>query len=105
MRATTGSTSLGPLSLESGDRRGARHHRHAARQLRAGRGFPGGNYVPSTAVTYAPAPSLDFYGTARKNGFVDAGAVELVGGGSVTPTPTLTSISPAFGARGTLVLQ
>jgi hypothetical protein len=62
------------------------------------------NYVPSTAVTYAPAPSLDFYGTARKNGFVDAGAVELVGGGSVTPTPTLTSISPAFGARGTLVL-
>src|SRR5205807_9549612 len=41
------------------------------------------NYIPSTAtVQYAAAPSLDFYGTARKtNSAVDAGAVELVGGG------------------------
>ncbi len=36
------------------------------------------NLVPSTATTYAAAPSLDFFGTPRKtNNFVDAGAVEF----------------------------
>jgi hypothetical protein len=38
------------------------------------------NYIPSTAATYAEAPSADFYGTLRKtNNAVDAGAVEFVG--------------------------
>ena len=42
------------------------------------------NYIPSSAPTYAPAPSLDFYGNQRKtNGAVDAGAVEFQGGTGV----------------------
>ena len=37
------------------------------------------NLIPSTAATYAVAPSLDFFGTARKaNNAVDAGAVEFI---------------------------
>ncbi len=55
-------------------------------------GSPVINYIPSTAPTYTPAPSLDFYGTPRKtNNAVDAGAVEFVGAtiaiGSVTGGP------------------
>ena len=38
------------------------------------------NYIPSTASSYGPAPTYDFYGNPRKaNNFVDAGAVEYVG--------------------------
>jgi len=46
-------------------------------------GSPVINYIPSSATTnFAAAPSLDFYGTARKtNNAVDAGAVEFAGGG------------------------
>ena len=61
------------------------------------------NRVPSTAPTYASAPSTDFFGTARKNGAVDAGAVEFVAGGSGTAAPTLASITPSSGAPGTLL--
>jgi hypothetical protein len=41
-------------------------------------GSPVINYIPSTAPTYATAPSTDFFGKARKtNSAVDAGAVEF----------------------------
>jgi hypothetical protein len=65
-------------------------------------GSPVINYVPSTAATYPVAPSLDFYGTQRKtNNAVDAGAVEFTGSGAATPT--LTSVAPNTGVRGTSV--
>ncbi len=48
------------------------------------------NYIPSTATTYAEAPSTDFYGTLRKtNNFVDAGAVEFV----ATPGPAVANVT------------
>ncbi len=68
------------------------------------------NYIPSTAtVQYAAAPSLDFYGSARKtNSAVDAGAVELVGGGggatavlNVTPTSLTFASTPVGGTTAT----
>src|SRR5437764_10844116 len=67
---------------------------------------PAVNYIPAVAPTYAPAPSTDFFGNARKtNNFVDAGAVEFAGGPVVTPAaPTLASISPASGASGSLLV-
>jgi hypothetical protein len=62
------------------------------------------NYIPVSASTYGPAPSLDFFGVQRKtNNFVDAGAVEFTG----TAAPVLSaSVAPsplAFGnwAAGT----
>jgi hypothetical protein len=60
------------------------------------------NFIPSTATAnYTAAPSTDFYGNARKgNNAVDAGAVEFV---STAAAPTLTSISPNTGLRGTAV--
>jgi hypothetical protein len=60
------------------------------------------NFVPSTATgNYADAPTTDFYGNARKgNNAVDAGAVEFL---SSVAAPTLTSISPNTGLRGTVV--
>jgi hypothetical protein len=61
------------------------------------------NLIPSAAAgsNYADAPALDFYGNARKaNNAVDAGAVEFV---SAAVAPTLTSISPNTGLRGTTV--
>jgi hypothetical protein len=62
------------------------------------------NYIPNagaSATNYAAAPSTDFYGNARKgNNAVDAGAVEFV---STVAAPTLTSISPVTGLRGTAV--
>jgi hypothetical protein len=61
------------------------------------------NYIPSSATAnYAEAPPLDFFGTLRKNGFVDAGAVEFTAGTTSAP-PTLTSIAPTSGTRGTVV--
>src|SRR3989440_1411626 len=66
-------------------------------------GSPAVNYIPSTATAnYNQAPATDFFGTLRKNGFVDAGAVEFVAtaGGGV---PTMTSIAPTSGTRGTIV--
>jgi len=72
-------------------------------------GSPVANYIPSTASTYAAAPSLDFYGSARKtNNAVDAGAVELVGGGggatavlNVTPTSLTFASTPVGGTSAT----
>jgi len=61
------------------------------------------NLIPNTATAnYNEAPSQDFYGTLRKtNNAVDAGAVEFTGNSTL---PTLTSIVPNTGARGTSVL-
>ena len=60
------------------------------------------NYIPSTAGdNYSSAPALDFYGNPRKgNNAVDAGAVEFL---SSVAAPTLTSIVPNTGLRGTAV--
>jgi hypothetical protein len=89
----------GPLSLTNPSVQGADGN--------WGGGAPLGNYgisagssaiglIPSTAtVAYALAPSLDYFGNARKgNSAVDAGAVEFTGGtaapapaASVTPSP------------------
>jgi hypothetical protein len=66
---------------------------------------PAINYITpiNSATTYAAAPSLDFFGTARKtNNAVDVGAVEFTSGGGVS-APTLTSISPTSGNRSTTV--
>ena len=67
-------------------------------------GSPAIGYITPTnsATTYAAAPSLDFFGTARKtNNAVDVGAVEFLG---ATPAaPTLTSITPNTGVHGTTV--
>ncbi len=67
-------------------------------------GSPAINYIPSSAATnFAEAPSLDFFGSSRKaNNAVDAGAVEFTGGVTTGP-PTLTSIAPTSGTRGTAV--
>jgi hypothetical protein len=52
------------------------------------------NLIPSSSQNYSDAPSQDFFGSNRKNGSVDAGAVEFAagggggGGGNVTFTPT-----------------
>ncbi len=52
------------------------------------------NLVPNGTQNYSDAPSQDFFGSNRKNGSVDAGAVEFAagggggGGGNVTFTPT-----------------
>jgi len=53
------------------------------------------NYIPSSdngaAGAYTLAPATDFFGNARKNGFVDAGAVEFAAvatrSASVSPNP------------------
>jgi hypothetical protein len=68
-------------------------------------GSPAINYIPATgagAANYAAAPNLDFYGNTRKNGFVDAGAVEFAGAAAVAAL-NVTPTSLAFGnqASGT----
>jgi len=60
------------------------------------------NRVPSSANgttgAYTLAPLTDFYGTTRKDGAVDAGAVEFVGGGGGgTATATVSPSPLAFG--------
>ena len=58
------------------------------------------NYISSTATTYAEAPSLDFFGNARKtNNAVDAGAVEYVG--AATAIASVTGGPLAFGNQTT----
>jgi len=67
-------------------------------------GSPVINYIPSTAtVQFAAAPSLDFFGTARKsNNAVDAGAVEFAGAaGGGTAALSVTPTSVAFGNQPT----
>jgi hypothetical protein len=64
------------------------------------------NYITllNSAVTYAVAPSTDFFDNPRKvagNTAVDVGAVEFVA--APVPTPTLTAIAPNTGVRGTSV--
>ncbi len=71
-------------------------------------GSPAINYVTAanSSASYGAAPSLDFFGNARKtNNAVDAGAVEFMGGGTPPPpaAPTLASIAPASGAKGAVV--
>jgi hypothetical protein len=61
------------------------------------------NFIPAAAAAanFAAAPSTDFYGNPRKaNNAVDAGAVEFL---STAAAPTLTSIVPNSGLRGTSV--
>src|SRR5207253_8539 len=76
-----------------------------------------GNYVPVSSgsgtvdkiplgtAAYVEAPTFDFFGTRRKGAGtvtpIDIGAVELAG--TTTPAPTLTSIAPTSGVRGTSV--
>jgi hypothetical protein len=62
------------------------------------------NYIPSTAATYAEAPTLDFYGTNRKaNHAVDAGAVEFTGGAGASAS--LVARTPDTGAFGNWVIH
>jgi hypothetical protein len=71
------------------------------------------NYIPSTATAnYNSAPTLDYYGTPRKtNNFVDAGAVEYVGGtvavGSLTGGPLAfgNTVDTTTSAAQTLTLH
>jgi hypothetical protein len=64
-------------------------------------GSPVINFVPSSAVTYAAAPNLDFYGNARKaNSAVDAGAVEF-GGAAPTAALAVSPTSLSFGNQPT----
>ena len=69
--------------------------------LNATPGAPAVDHVPSGTTQYTNAPSDDFYGNPRKtNGNpVDVGAIEL----PPPAAPTLTSISPNTGIRGTSV--
>jgi len=70
-------------------------------------GSPAIGYIPSalnggTNPNYTEAPSTDFFGNLRKtNNAVDAGAVEFQGG--AIAVPTLTSVTPNSGLRGTNV--
>jgi hypothetical protein len=57
------------------------------------------NAVPLLSVQGIAAPSSDFYGNPRKQNAVDIGAIEV----PAPPAPTLTSISPTSGTRGTSV--
>jgi hypothetical protein len=65
---------------------------------------PAVDYVPTTSTAGAAAPSTDFYGNKRPDPAVsnrlDVGAIEYQGS---VPAPTLTSVTPATGVRGTAV--
>jgi len=66
-------------------------------------GSPAINYITATnsSATYSVAPSTDFFGNPRPSGAgVDVGAVEVQ---ITVPLPTLTSIAPTSGLRGTSV--
>jgi hypothetical protein len=74
----------------------------------AGYGVPLGDYsitgssVAINNATASGAPNHDFFGAPRPlGGGFDIGAVEFAG--AITPAPTLTSITPNTGARGTSV--
>jgi len=64
------------------------------------------DYIPSTAGgangAYTLAPSSDFFGNPRKvsSSAVDAGAIEVT---STLAPPTIGSVSPSSGTRGTTV--
>ena len=70
-------------------------------------GSPAINYVTpaNSAATYTAAPDTDFFGNSRKNGAVDAGAVEFAGGGGGggNVSASLTPAAHDFGTvtRGT----
>jgi hypothetical protein len=67
-------------------------------------GSPAQDYILRASVTGLLAPSKDFYGHPRPDPAVpnrlDIGAIETQGG---IPAPTLTSISPNVGVRGSAV--
>jgi hypothetical protein len=60
------------------------------------------NAIPITAlVNYAMAPTVDYFGTPRKNGFVDIGAVEFVAAPFFALNPTsLTFTAVLNGTSG-----
>jgi hypothetical protein len=69
---------------------------------------PAINYIPAGSDAGELAPSTDFFGNPRPDPanltHIDVGAVEFNGtGGGGGGTPTLTSIAPNTGARGTSV--
>ena len=67
------------------------------------------NYIPSSAGgasgAYTLAPSTDYFGNSRKNGFVDAGAIEFAGagggGGGATATVSPSPLNFGNWATGT----
>ena len=62
-------------------------------------GSPVINYIPASATAnYGEAPSLDFFGNTRKDGHVDAGAVEFQG----TAAAAIASVTPTSLAFGTV---
>ena len=62
-------------------------------------GSPVINYIPASAVTnYQAAPATDFFGNSRKDGHVDAGAVEFVAG----PALAVANVTPTSLAFGTV---
>src|SRR2546423_13317965 len=62
---------------------------------------PAVNYIPAISPTYAPAPSTDFFGNARKtDNFVDAGAVEFAGGPVATAAAGVGGVFSASGGSG-----
>jgi hypothetical protein len=87
----------GPLSLNVTDPTGTTPEFAFDAKLIAG--SPAINAVPVLSTQGAAAPGTDFYGNPRKLNAVDIGAIEV----PAPPAPTLTSISPTSGARGTSV--
>jgi hypothetical protein len=69
-------------------------------------GSPAIDYVPALSVAGLLAPSTDFFGHPRPavaGSGIDVGAVEFQGGTAPTLRPTLTSITPTTGVRGSSV--
>jgi hypothetical protein len=67
-------------------------------------GSPAINFIPSTGAGttfYNAAPATDFFGNSRKNGFVDAGAVEFGGGGGGGGGPAATLAPPTWTTSAT----
>ena len=67
-------------------------------------GSPAINYIPLLSVGGLLAPTTDYFGKPRPatpGTAIDVGAVEYTG--PAAPAPTLTSIVPATGFRGTVV--
>jgi hypothetical protein len=97
----------GPLSLTNPSVRGGTNNNFGGGALLSNyalaAGSPGIDYVP----VGQSHPSADFFGNMRPDpaspGRFDVGAVEFGSSGPPPAGPTLTSISPASGARGNAV--
>jgi hypothetical protein len=58
------------------------------------------NLVPGGTANYTMAPIYDFFNNRRKDGALDAGAIEAVADTTGTVTPTITSVTPNNVPRG-----